>query len=93
MADGAANRAELAEAVDLPPHSTPSYDTPLLRLVDPVQLEAALHRFAAAWREGLGLGGWRRYGGRQVSVSWLQARPCPHAAADGRRLGRARDRL
>jgi hypothetical protein len=54
----AANRAELAEIVDLPPHSTPSHDTfsRLFRLLDPEQLEAALRRFAAALREGLGLG-------------------------------------
>lgn len=54
----AANRSELIEFVDLPPNGTPSHDTfsRLFRLLDPEQMEAALHRFCAAMRRGLGLG-------------------------------------
>jgi len=54
----AANRADLAEIVDLPADATPSHDTfsRLFRLLDPEPLEAALRRFAAALRRGLGLG-------------------------------------
>jgi hypothetical protein len=54
----AANRADLADIVDLPADATPSHDTfsRLFRLLDPEQLEAALRRFAAALRRGLGLG-------------------------------------
>jgi hypothetical protein len=54
----AANRAELADIVDLPADATPSHDTfsRLFRLLDPEQLEEALRRFSAALREGLGLG-------------------------------------
>ena len=53
----AANRADLADIVDLPASTTPSHDTfsRLFRLLDPEQLQAALRRFAAALREGLGL--------------------------------------
>ena len=53
----AANRADLADIVDLPASTTPSHDTfsRLFRLLDPEQLEIALRRFAAALREGLGL--------------------------------------
>jgi predicted transposase YbfD/YdcC len=53
-----ANRAELAAIVDLPDAATPSHDTfsRLFRLLDPEQMEAALRRFAAAMRRGLGLG-------------------------------------
>ena len=53
----AANRVELAEIVDLPDSDTPSHDTfsRLFRLLDPEQMEAALRRFAAAMRQGLGL--------------------------------------
>jgi len=53
-----ANRAELANIIDLPPAATPSHDTfsRLFRLLDPEQMEAALHRFAVAMRRGLGLG-------------------------------------
>jgi len=57
VADFAAvNTAELAEMVDLP-HGPPSHDSfsRLFRLLDPQQLETALHRFARAIREGLGL--------------------------------------
>jgi predicted transposase YbfD/YdcC len=52
------NRAELAEVIDLPAGGTPSHDTfsRLFRLLDPEQMEAALHRFGAAMRQGLGLG-------------------------------------
>jgi hypothetical protein len=52
----AANRADLADMVDLPAGATPSHDTfsRLFRLLDPGQLEAALRRFAVALREGLG---------------------------------------
>lgn len=54
----AANRADLAEVVDLPADATPSHDTfsRMFRLLDPAQLEDALRRFGAALREGLGLG-------------------------------------
>ena len=54
----AANRADLAELVDLPANATPSHDTfsRLFRLLDAEQLEAALRRFSVALREGLGLG-------------------------------------
>jgi predicted transposase YbfD/YdcC len=53
-----ANRAELIEIIDLPPNGTPSHDTfsRLFRLLDPHQMEAALLRFCAAMRRGLGLG-------------------------------------
>lgn len=53
----AANRVELAEIVDLPDSGIPSHDTfsRLFRLLDPEQMEAALRRFAAAMRQGLGL--------------------------------------
>ena len=53
-----ANRAELADIVDLPFDATPSHDTfsRLFRLLDPEQMEAALNRFATAMRQGLGLG-------------------------------------
>jgi predicted transposase YbfD/YdcC len=53
----AANRADLADMVDLPAGATPSHDTfsRLFRLLDPGQLEAALRRFAVALREDLGL--------------------------------------
>lgn len=53
----AANRIDLAEIVDLPAGATPSHDTfsRLFRLLDPEQLEAAMRRFSAALREGLGL--------------------------------------
>jgi len=52
-----ANRAELAGIVNLPAIGTPSHDTfsRLFRLLDPEQMEAALRRFAAAMRQGLGL--------------------------------------
>jgi hypothetical protein len=42
----AANRADLADIVDLPADATPSHDTfsRLFRLLDPEQLEAALRR-------------------------------------------------
>lgn len=52
-----ANATDLAEMVDLP-HGTPSHDSfsRLFRLLDPQQLEIALHRFAQTMREGLGLG-------------------------------------
>ena len=54
----AANRADLAELVDLPANATPSHDTfsRLFRLLDTEPLEAALRRFSVALREGLGLG-------------------------------------
>jgi predicted transposase YbfD/YdcC len=54
----AANRADLADIVDLPADATPSHDTfsRLFRLLDAEQLEAALRRFSVALREGLGLG-------------------------------------
>ena len=53
----AANRADLADIVDLPAEATPSHDTfsRLFRLLDPEQVEAALRRFATALRTGLGL--------------------------------------
>lgn len=52
-----ANRAELAGIVDLPAIGSPGHDTfsRLFRLLDPEQMEAALRRFAAAMRQGLGL--------------------------------------
>ena len=51
------NRGELAEIVNLPDRDIPSHDTfsRLFRLLDPEQMEAALRRFAAAMRQGLGL--------------------------------------
>lgn len=51
------NLDELADIVSLPGASTPSHDTfsRLFRLLDPGQMEAALHRFGAAMRQGLGL--------------------------------------
>src|SRR4051794_28629464 len=51
------NREELANIISLPRHATPSHDTfsRLFRLLDPVQMEAALRRFGAAMRQGLGL--------------------------------------
>lgn len=53
----AANEADLAEIVDLP-HGAPSHDSfsRLFRLLDPVEVAAALSRFAQAMRAGLGLG-------------------------------------
>jgi predicted transposase YbfD/YdcC len=53
----AANLEELGEVVDLP-HGAPSHDSfsRVFRLLDPTELERALRRFAAALREGLGLG-------------------------------------
>lgn len=53
----AANEAELAEIVDLP-HGAPSHDSfsRMFRLLDPEELAAALCRFAAELRQGLGLG-------------------------------------
>jgi len=52
-----ANLEILGEIVDLP-HGAPSHDSfsRLFRLLDPAELGAALHRFAAALRQGLGLG-------------------------------------
>jgi predicted transposase YbfD/YdcC len=52
------NRADLIDIVVLAADTTPSHDTfsRLFRLLDPEQLEAALRRFSAAMREGLGLG-------------------------------------
>jgi predicted transposase YbfD/YdcC len=52
------NRADLIDIVVLPADTTPSHDTfsRLFRLLDPEPLEAALRRFSAAMREGLGLG-------------------------------------
>src|ERR1700743_3692859 len=51
-----ANRADLTEIIDLPADATPSHDTfsRLFRLLDREHLEAALRRFAAAMRVGLG---------------------------------------
>ena len=53
-----ANRAELIDILDLPVNGTPSHDTfsRLFCLLDPQQMEATLHRFGAAMRQGLGLG-------------------------------------
>jgi predicted transposase YbfD/YdcC len=53
----AANEADLSQIVDLP-HGAPSHDSfsRLFRLLDPVEMAAILSRFAAALREGLGLG-------------------------------------
>jgi predicted transposase YbfD/YdcC len=53
-----ANQPALAGIIDLPADATPSHDTfsRLFRLLDPEQLEAALRRFGAAIRKGLGLG-------------------------------------
>src|SRR5579863_2107674 len=55
---GAAHEDMLGEIVELP-HGIPSHDcfSRLFRLLDPAELEAALQRFAAALRAGLGLGG------------------------------------
>ena len=52
-----ANADELGEIVDLP-HGTPSHDcfSRTFRLLDPGELAVAFGRFAAALREGLGLG-------------------------------------
>lgn len=54
---GRANADFLGEIVDLP-HGVPSHDSfsRLFRLIDPVELEAALRRFAQALRQALGLG-------------------------------------
>src|SRR5947209_19463085 len=53
----AANRADLADIVDLPADATPSHDTfsRLFRLLNPEPLQEALRRFSAALREGPGL--------------------------------------
>lgn len=53
----AANEEDLAEIVALP-HGTPSHDSfsRLFRLLDPVEMAGVLSRFAAAVRQGLGLG-------------------------------------
>jgi predicted transposase YbfD/YdcC len=53
----AANEDDLAQIVDLP-HGTPSHDSfsRLFRLLDPAEMAGVLARFAAALREGLGLG-------------------------------------
>lgn len=53
----AANLDELSDFVDLP-HGAPSHDSfsRVFRLLDPAELEQALRRFAAALRDGLGLG-------------------------------------
>jgi predicted transposase YbfD/YdcC len=55
---GEANAEMLGEIVELA-HGIPSHDcfSRLFRLLDPAELEAALRRFAAALRTGLGLGG------------------------------------
>jgi hypothetical protein len=52
-----ANEDDLAQIVDLP-HGAPSHDSfsRLFRLLDPVEIAGVLSRFAAALREGLGLG-------------------------------------
>ena len=86
----AANRADLSEFVDFP-HGAPSHDSfsRLFRLLDPDELKRRWHGFAAALREGLGLGpvkGVVAVDGKRLALR-LRAWARVFAAVDDQRLG------
>src|ERR1700712_1636819 len=87
----AANRADLADIVDLPASTTPSHDTfsRLFRLLDPEQLQASAtplrRRPARGSRPAAGRGHSRS--GWQAPAPRLRTRPGPHASPDGWDMG------